>query len=42
MKNVVSLIDLKGMKTRIDVDCEIACDCVKRANMVLHVGLWPM
>ena len=25
------------MKTRND--CEIACDCVKRANMVLHVGL---
>ena len=21
-------------------DCEIACDCVKRANVVLHVGLW--
>ena len=20
-------------------DCEIACDCVKRANVVLHVGL---
>ena len=26
------------MKTRND--CEIACDCVKRANVVLHVGLW--
>ena len=25
------------MKTRND--CEIACDCVKRANVVLHVGL---
>ena len=21
------------------IDCEIACDCVKRANVVLHVGL---
>ena len=21
-------------------DCEIACDCVKRANVVLHVRLW--
>ena len=20
-------------------DCEFACDCVKRANVVLHVGL---
>ena len=38
MKKVVSLIDLKVMKTRND--CEIACDCVKRANVVLHVGLW--
>ena len=37
MKKVVSLIDLKVMKTRND--CEIACDCVKRANVVLHVGL---
>ena len=37
-KKVVSLIDLKVMKTRND--CEIACDCVKRANVVLHVGLW--
>ena len=26
------------MKTRND--CEIACDCVKRANMLLHVGLY--
>ena len=25
------------MKTRND--CAIACDCVKRANVVLHVGL---
>ena len=25
------------MKTRND--CEFACDCVKRANVVLHVGL---
>ena len=25
------------MKTRND--CEIACDCVKRANVVLHAGL---
>ena len=25
------------MKTRND--CEVACDCVKRANVVLHVGL---
>ena len=33
----VSLIDLKAMKTRNDG--EIACDCVKRANVVLHVGL---
>ena len=31
------LIDLKEMKTRND--CEIACDCVKRANVVLHVDL---
>ena len=37
MKKVVSLIDLKVLKTRND--CEIACDCVKRANVVLHVGL---
>ena len=32
-----SLIDLKVMKMRND--CEIACDCVKRANVVIHVGL---
>ena len=37
MKKVVSLIDLKVMKTRNY--CEIACDCVQRANVVLHVGL---
>ena len=37
MKKVVSLIDLKEMKTRND--CEIACDCVERANVVLYVGL---
>ena len=37
MKRVVSLTDLKVRKTRSD--CEIACDCVKRANVVLHVGL---
>ena len=36
-KKVVSLLDLKEMKARID--CEIACDCVKRANVVLHVRL---
>ena len=36
-KSGVSLLDLKEMKTRND--CEIACDCVKRANVVLHVGL---
>ena len=30
-------LDLKEMKTRND--CEIDCDCVKRANVVLHVGL---
>ena len=36
-KKVVSLLDLKEIKTRND--CEIACDCVKRANVVLHVGL---
>ena len=36
-KKVVSLLVLKEMKTRND--CEIACDCVKRANVVLHVGL---
>ena len=37
MKKVVSLVDLRVMKTWND--CEIACDCVKRANVVLHVGL---
>ena len=31
------LLVLKEMKTRND--SEIACDCVKRANVVLHVGL---
>ena len=36
-RKVISLIDLKVMKTRND--CEIACDCVKCANVVLHVGL---
>ena len=36
-KKVVSLVDLKVMKTRND--CEIACYCVKQANVVLHVGL---
>ena len=36
MKKVVFLIDLKEMKTRND--CEIACDCVKLANVVLHVA----
>ena len=36
-KKVVSLIDLKEMKTRND--CEVACDCVERANVVLQVGL---
>ena len=35
-KSHISLIDLKVMKTRND--CEIACDCVKRANVGLHVG----
>ena len=38
MKKVISLIDLKVMKTRND--CEITCDYVKGANVVLHVGLW--
>ena len=37
MKKVVTLIDLKEMKTQND--CEIACDCVKRENVVLHVRL---
>ena len=36
-KKVLSLIDLKEMKTRNY--CEIACDCVKLANVVLHAGL---
>ena len=36
MKKVISLIDLKMMKMRND--CEIACDFVKRGNVVLHVG----
>ena len=36
-KKLVSLIDLKVMKTRND--CEISCDCFKRANVVLQVGL---
>ena len=36
-EKVLSLIDLKVMKTRND--WETACDCVKRANVVLHVGL---
>ena len=35
-KSYLSLI-LKEMKARND--CEIACDCVKRANVVLHVRL---
>ena len=37
MKKVVSLRDLKEMKTRNE--CKIACDCVNRANVVLHVSL---
>ena len=37
MKKVVPLSDLKVMKTRNDF--KIACDCVKRANVVLHGGL---
>ena len=37
MKKFVALIDLKVMKTRND--CEIACDCIKRANVILHFGL---
>ena len=36
-KSRVSLLDVKEMKARND--CEIVCDCVKRANVVLHVGL---
>ena len=37
----VSLNDVKGMKTRND--CEIACDCVKRANVckLALVGIIP-
>ena len=35
MKKVVSLIDLKVLKTRND--CKIACDCVKRAKVVLLI-----
>ena len=38
MKKVVSLVDLKVMKTRNGF--VIACDCLKRANVGLHVGLW--
>ena len=38
VKKVVPVIDLKVMKTQNDF--EISCDCVKRANVVLHVGLW--
>ena len=38
-KSRVSLLDVKEMKTRNDCELEIACDCVKRANVVLHVGL---
>ena len=37
MKKVASLIDLKVIKKRND--CEIACDCVKHANVVLPDGL---
>ena len=37
-KSRISHIDLKETKTQNDY--EIACDCVKRANVVLHVGLW--
>ena len=37
MKKVVSVIDLKVMKTLND--CEFASECVKHANVVLHVGL---
>ena len=36
-KKVVSLLDLKEKKARNY--CEIACDCVKRANVVLQVRL---
>ena len=38
MKKVVSLIDVKVMKTRNDCEIACECDCVKRANVVLHVG----
>ena len=38
-EKVVSLIDLKVMKTRNDCEIACECDCVKRANVVLHVGL---
>ena len=37
MKKVISLIDLEVMKKRND--CQVACDCVKRANVVFYVGL---
>ena len=37
-KSRIWLIDLKVMKTRND--CEIACDCVKRANVVLHEDIF--
>ena len=37
MKKARSLIDLKVMKTQND--CEAACDCVKRANVVFHVRI---
>ena len=38
-KSYVSLIDLKVMKPRNDCEIACECDCVKRANVVLHVGL---
>ena len=37
MKKVVPLIYLEVINTQND--CEIACDCVKHANVVLHVSL---
>ena len=37
MMSCTSLIDQEVMKTRND--CETACDCVKHANVVFHVGL---
>ena len=37
MKKSGTSLDLKVMKTRND--CEIAFDCVKRANVVLHVDI---